>query len=631
LKLELSSRSLNLFVIGTAGHVDHGKSTLVKALTGIDPDRLAEEKLREMTIELGFAWLKLPGGLEVGVVDVPGHEHFIKNMLAGVSGMDLVLLIVAANESIKQQTREHLAILDLMEVPHLVAVITQSDLADADQITLVGMEIEDLLKTTRFAGAPVVSVSAVSGQGLQDLKVTIEKILNQTQAKRDIGKPRLPIDRVFTISGSGTVVTGTLVDGSLAIGQEVEIQPGDLKSRIRGLQTHNTQLNNIDPGSRVAVNLVGLSSSELKRGQVLTKPGWLVATSLIDAKLRLLDQPDRPLKHNTEVSLHGGSAEVMARVRVLEKEVVLPGETTYVQFILDEPLAIVNNDHYVIRSPMDTLGGGVVIEAHPQERHRRFKTETIENLKVRGEGKIEATLLAALKAKQPQERALLLAQSNLDPQLAQSTVDTLIENGSIVALGEGKNSLLFTYSAWKGVEENMTAIVRDYHRKYPLRLGIPKAEISSKVKLGSHFLEGLQKLIAAGLIVEENSLVGLQSHEIKLTKDQQNRMDAYLKQLNQNPYSPAPDIILEPDLLNLLIDRSLAVKTLAGVIFSAQAFNDMTSQIMAKIKHNGKITLAETRDMFQSSRKYVLAILEHMDDRKLTRRVGDDRVVGEKG
>ena len=620
-----------MFVIGTAGHVDHGKSTLVKALTGIDPDRLAEEKLREMTIELGFAWMKLPGGLEVGVVDVPGHEHFIKNMLAGVSGMDLVLLIVAANESIKQQTREHLAILDLMEVPNLVAVITQSDLADADQITLVGMEIDDLLKPTRFVGAPVVAVSAVSGQGLQDLKVTIEKILNQAQAKRDIGKPRLPIDRVFTISGSGTVVTGTLVDGLLAVGQEVEIQPGDLKSRIRGLQTHNTQLNKIDPGSRVAVNLVGLSSSELKRGQVLTKPGWLVATSLIDAKLRLLDQPDRPLKHNTEVSLHAGSAEVMARVRVLEKENVQPGETTYVQFVLDEPLAIVNNDHYVIRSPMDTLGGGVVIEAHPRERHRRFKTETIENLKVRGEGKIEATILAALKAKQPQERTLLLAQSNLDPQLAQSTVDTLIENGSIVTLGDGKNSLLFTDSAWKQVEENMTAMVRDYHRKYPLRLGIPKAEISSKVKLGSHFLEGLQRLIAAGLIVEENSLVRLQSHEIKLTKDQQNRMDAYLKQLNQNPYSPSPDVTLEPDLLNLLIDRGQAVKTMAGVIFSAQVFNNMTAQIMTKIKQNGKITLAETRDMFQSSRKYVLAILEHMDDKKLTRRVGDDRVAGEKG
>ena len=323
-----------MFVIGTAGHVDHGKSTLVRALTGIDPDRLAEEKAREMTIDLGFAWLKLPGGREVGVIDVPGHEHFIKNMLAGVSGMDLALLVVAANESIKQQTREHLAILDLMEVPQAIMVITQSDLADADQITLVGMEIEDLIRPTRFAGAPVVAVSSVTGQGLEDLKTTIDRVLNTAQPRRDIGKPRLPIDRVFTISGSGTVVTGTLVDGTLTLGQEVEILPPALKSRIRGLQTHKTQLNAVGPGNRVAVNLVGLSSSDLKRGQVLTRPGWLTSTSMLDARLRLLTQPDRPLRHNTEVSLHTGSAEVMARVRLLEKEEARPGEITWVQFIL---------------------------------------------------------------------------------------------------------------------------------------------------------------------------------------------------------------------------------------------------------------------------------------------------------
>jgi selenocysteine-specific elongation factor len=620
-----------LFVIGTAGHVDHGKSTLVKALTGIDPDRLVEEKLREMTIELGFAWLKLPGGMEVGVVDVPGHEHFIKNMLAGVSGMDLVMLVVAANESIKPQTREHLAILDLMEVPNLIAVITQADLADADQISLVGMEIEDLLKPTRFAGAPVVAVSAVSGQGLEELKKGIEKALTQTPPKRDIGKPRLSIDRVFTISGSGTVITGTLVNGSLSSGQEVEIQPGDLKSRIRALQTHKTQITSIGPGSRVAVNLTGISSNDLRRGQVLTKPGWLVATTLIDAKLRLLEQPGRPLKHDTEVSLHSGSGEVMARVRVLEKEDVKAGETTWVQFVLDEPLAAVNGDRYVIRSPMDTLGGGTIIEAHPKERHRRYKAETIENLKVRGEGQIEAVLLAALKAKQPQEWSLLLAQSNLNPETAQAAIEVLIESGSVVALGEGQNQLLFTDAAWKQIEENMTAAVRDYHRKYPLRLGIPRAEISSKVKLGAHFTDGLQRLVKAGLVVEENALVRLQGYAVKLTKDQQARLEAYLKQLNQNPYAPSPEISLEPDLLNLLIDRGEVVKTISGVVFASAAFNDMTAQVLARIKQNGKISLAEARDMFQSSRKYLLATLEHLDEKKITKRMGDDRVAGERG
>jgi selenocysteine-specific elongation factor len=620
-----------LFVIGTAGHVDHGKSTLVRALTGIDPDRLAEEKAREMTIDLGFAWLKLPGGREVGVIDVPGHEHFIKNMLAGVSGMDLALLVVAANESIKQQTREHLAILDLMEVPWAIVVITQSDLADADQITLVGLEIEDLVRPTRFAGAPVVAVSAVTGQGLDELKTTIDRVLDTAQPRRDIGKPRLPIDRVFTISGSGTVVTGTLADGTLTLGQEIEIAPTGLKSRIRGLQTHKAQLNTVSPGSRVAVNLVGLSPSDLRRGQVLTRSGWLTPTSMLDARLRLLTQPDRPLHHNTEVSLHTGSAEIMARVRLLEKEEARPGDTTWVQFILEEPLAAVNGDHYVIRSPMDTLGGGIIVEAHPRTRHRRFSRETLENLKTRGEGKTEEILLAALKAKQPQEQAGFLSQSNLEPDVARSAIETLIQQGKIVAAGEEKNRLLFTDSAWDQIRDSIVSMVRDYHRRFPLRLGIPRAEINSKVKLGAHFPEVLQKLLNAGVLVEESAFARLPDHDIKLTPTQQARVDAYLRQLSQNPYSPATDIMLETDLLTLLIDRNQVVKTATGIVFIAAAYNEMVSKILDRIKKNGKITLAEVRDMFQSSRKYAQPLLEYLDEKKLTKRVGDDRVLGEKG
>jgi selenocysteine-specific elongation factor len=620
-----------LFVIGTAGHVDHGKSTLVRALTGIDPDRLAEEKAREMTIDLGFAWLKLPSGREVGVIDVPGHEHFVKNMLAGVSGMDLALLIVAANESIKQQTREHLAILDLMEVPQAVMVITQADLADADQVALVGMEIEDLIEPTRFAGASVVAVSSVTGQGLNELKIVIDRVLDKAQPRRDIGKPRLPLDRVFTISGSGTVVTGTLIDGSLALGQEVEVVPSGLKSRVRGLQTHKAQLNTVGPGNRAAVNLVGISSADLKRGQVLTRPCWLTPTAMLDARLRLLVQPGRPLRHNTEVSFHTGSAEIMARVRLLEKEEAQPGDITWVQFILEESLAVVNGDHYVIRSPMDTLGGGIIVEAHPRTRHRRFNRETLENLKTRGEGKIEETLLAALKAKQPQELSAFLSQSNLAAEVAQSAIESLAQQGKIAVVGEQKSILVYTDSGWNQLKENILALVQDYHRKYPLRLGMPKAEISSKVKLGTHFPDVLQKLFQAGILVEESAFVRLPGYEIKLAPAQQAKLDSYLRQLSQNPYAPAPDITLEPDLLNLLLDKGQIVKTTSGVVFSAAAYNDMVTKIMGNIKKNGQITLAEVRDMFQSSRKYVQALLEYMDEKKLTKRVGDDRVFGEKG
>ncbi len=619
-----------MFVIGTAGHVDHGKSTLVHALTGIDPDRLAEEKAREMTIELGFAWFTLPGGLEVSVIDVPGHEHFIKNMLAGVSGMDLALLVVAANESIKPQTREHLAILDLMEVPQAIMVITQSDLVDKDQITLVGMEIEDLIRTTRFAGAPVVSVSAVTGQGLDELKLTIEKVLKNARPRRDIGKPRLPIDRVFTISGSGTVVTGTLVDGSFAVGQEAEILPPGLSSRIKSLQTHKSKLDAIGQGNRVAVNLSGLSIAEIKRGQVLTKPGWLTPTDLIDARLKLLAEPARPLQHNTEVSLHTGSAEVAARVRVLEKKEALPGETTWVQFILEDPLAVVNGDHYVIRSPNETLGGGIILDAHPQQRYRRFRPEIIANFKTRSAGKVEETLLTVLKSKSPQESDKLISESSLSEQLALSGIETLVQQGLAVKIGEGKNALLYTEPAWKQTVDSVLAMVRDYHRQFTIRPGIPKAEINNKIKLGKHFQDILQKLVADGLAIEESALVRLPAFQIKISPAQQAQIEAYLRQLNLNPYSPAADTPLDPDLLNLLVYRGDLVKTASGIVFSAAAFNEMVLKITNHLKKNGKITVAEARDLLGSSRKYVLALLEQMDEMKLTKRVGDERVAGTK-
>jgi selenocysteine-specific elongation factor len=618
-----------LFVIGTAGHVDHGKSTLVHALTGIDPDRLAQEKAREMTIELGFAWFTLPGGMEVSVIDVPGHEHFIKNMLAGVSGMDLALLVVAANESIKPQTREHLAILDLMEVPQAIMVITQCDLVDPDQVTLVGMEIEDLIRPTRFTGAPIVPVSAVTGQGLDELKAAIEKVLKTTRPRRDIGKPRLPIDRVFTISGSGTVVTGTLVDGSFAVGQEVAVLPPALNSRIKSLQAHKSKLEAIGPGNRVAVNLVGLSLAEIKRGQVLTTPGWLMPSDLIDARLQLLAEPARPLQHNTEVSLNTGSAEVSARVRVLEKKEALPGETTWVQFILDEPLAVVNGDHYVIRSPNETLGGGIILDTHPQQRHRRFRPEIIADLQARSEGKVEKTLLTILKSKSPLELDKLVAESGLNQESVLAGLESLQQQGTVVSAGEGKNVLLFTETAWQQMVENIPGMVRDYHRQFPVRPGIPKAEINNKIKLGKHFQDVLQKLISEGLILEESGCIHLPGFQIKILPAQQVQIDAYLKQLNLNPYSPAPDIPIHPDLLNLLIFRGDVIKTAAGVVFSATAFNEMVAIITTHVKKNGKITVAAARDLLGSSRKYVLALLEQMDEMKLTKRVGDERVGGE--
>jgi selenocysteine-specific elongation factor len=374
-----------MFVLGTAGHIDHGKSLLVKALTGIDPDRLREEKERGMTIELGFAWLKLPSGREVGVVDVPGHERFIRHMVAGVGGIDLALLVIAANEGVMPQTREHLAILDILGVRRGIVVITKKDLVDAEILSLVRLEVEELVKNTALSGSPALAVSALTGEGLPELISTIDDMLEHTEPRPDLGRPRLPIDRVFTMAGAGTVVTGTLIDGTLKTGQEVAIVPPGLKSRIRRLQTHKSKIEAASPGNRVAANLVGISTDQLKRGDVVTTTGWLAPAHLLTVKLDLIPYLPHTLRHAAAVSFHTLAAETMARVRLLETDELRPGGTTTAQIWLESPVAAIKGDRYIIRSPVETLGGGVIIETQAK-RLRRFRAEVIDNLKAREGG-----------------------------------------------------------------------------------------------------------------------------------------------------------------------------------------------------------------------------------------------------
>jgi selenocysteine-specific elongation factor len=346
--------------------------------------------------------LKLPSGQEVGIVDVPGHEHFIKNMLAGVGGIDLALLIVAANESVMPQTKEHLDILHLLGVDRGIVVITKKDLVDEELLTLVTMEIEELIGSTTLSGAPVVAVSAVTGEGLPELISAVDKLLETVPPRADTGRPRLLIDRVFTIAGSGTVVTGTLIDGSLQTGQEVEILPSGLKSRLRGLQTHKSRIDTATPGSRVAANLTGVAVSQLSRGDVLTKPGWLIPTTMLTAKLHILPTMKRPLRYNAAVSFHTGAGETMAKVRLLEKDELKPGENDWAQLILTHPVAVVKGDRFIIRSPQETLGGGEIIEPRTK-RYRRHRTDTIQSLETKEKGTEQEVLAATLEANQPQE------------------------------------------------------------------------------------------------------------------------------------------------------------------------------------------------------------------------------------
>ncbi len=615
-----------MFVIGTAGHIDHGKSVLVHALTGIDPDRLIEEKERGMTIDLGFAWLKLPGGREVGIVDVPGHERFVRNMLAGVGGIDLALLVIAANESVMPQTREHLAILDLLGITRGIVVITKKDLVDDEWLAVVRMEIEELLQPTTLSRAPIVAVSALTGEGLTDLLSAIDELLDDTAPRQDTGRARMPIDRVFTMAGSGTVVTGTLIDGSLTVGQEVEIVPADLKSRLRGLQMHKTRIDVAHPGSRVAANLVGVATSQLKRGDVLTSPGWLVPGTMLSARLHLIDYLRRPIKHNARLGFYTGAAEAMARVRLLEGNELKPGESGWVQLLLDRPLAVVKGDHFIIRSSTETLGGGKIVDSHAS-RLRRFRPAVIQSLEIKEEGTAEDIILALLETKQPLELSALSSQSDLPSTDVQPTLEALVQQGKVVEIGRGESSILFTGSGWDNLKKKATTILQDYHRKFPTRTGIPRVELGNKLELGTHSSAVLSRLIDEGALKEEGLLVCLPTHTVRLTQTQQATIDAFLKSLAQNPYAPPSDLTLESDLLNLLITQNKVVRVGDGVVFAASAYNEMVARLTAHLKTHGKTTLAEVRDMFRTSRKYAQFFLEYLDSKKITRRVGDERVL----
>jgi selenocysteine-specific elongation factor len=615
-----------MFVLGTAGHIDHGKSVLVHALTGIDPDRLREEKERGMTIELGFAWLKLPSGQEVGVIDVPGHERFVKNMLAGVGGIDLALLIVAANEGVMPQTREHLAILDLLGVQKGIVVITKKDLVDEDLLTLVRMDVEEQVNGTVMSAAPVLAVSALTGDGIPELITAIDELLSSTEPKKDLGRPRLPVDRIFTIAGSGTVVTGTLIDGELKVGQEVEVAPSGLKSRLRGLQTHKSKIEKAGPGSRVAANLVGINTSQLQRGDVVTSPGWLKPTKMVTVRLKLIEYLKRPLRHGATVSFHTGASETMAKVRLLEGDAVAPGNSTWAQVSLESPVAVVKGDRYIIRSPMETLGGGEIIDAHAK-RLKRLRADVIDNLRARDEGSAQEVIMALLEAKQPLELSALISQSNLSADEAGQALEALLENGQIMRIGEGKNSLLLTSSGWNRLIDKVSSILREYHNRFPARTGMPKIELGGRLKMGNYGLAALENLIDRKVIIEETGQLHLPSHTVKLTPGQQAKIDAFLKSLDDNPYSPPGDLIPEADLVNMLIEQRKIVKVADGIIFSSSAYGKMLSEVKSNIESNGKVTLGQVRDMFGTSRKYAQALLEYLDRQKVTRRVGDDRVI----
>jgi selenocysteine-specific elongation factor len=639
-------------VIGTAGHVDHGKSTLVQALTGTHPDRLKEEREREMTIDLGFAWLTLPNGEDVGIVDVPGHRDFIENMLAGVGGIDAALFVVAADEGVMPQTREHLSILDILQIQGGVVVLTKIDMIDdsdggrSDWLDLVEDDVRKVLHDTVLGEAPILRVSARTGEGIPELLKAVENCLSERPPRPDLRRPRLPIDRVFTIAGFGTVVTGTLTNGHLVVGDEILILPNDLKGRVRGLQTHKRKEEMAVAGSRTAVNISGINVDQIQRGDMLVHPGDYTTTRRLDIRFRLLPDVSAPLLHNTETKMFIGAAEVVARIRLLGTEALLPGEEGWLQVELNRPVVAVRGDRYILRrpSPGETLGGGFVVDPHPKRRHKRFAEDILQRLETLAKGTPEEVLLQTLLSLGAATLQEVIVQSNLDEATARKAALDLYSDGQMVDLERktqsdppetgantlSKDSLVSGKGYWEQLAMRMVQEVQAYHRTLPLRRGIPREELKSRLKLPARiFSVALKKLESQGDLVERGPLVSRPEHTIRFNPQQQRQVDGLLSRFAASPYAPPTvkecQIDVGDDVFAALIDLGRIVLIHPEVAFRKEDYEKMIAEVRQLLEKNGTVTAAQVRDHFNTSRRYILALLEHLDSRGITVREGDLR------
>lgn len=627
-------------IIGTAGHVDHGKSTLITALTGINPDRLKEEQERGMTIDLGFAWLTLPDGQVVGIVDVPGHERFLKNMLAGAGGVDVVLLVIAADEGIMPQTREHLDILRLLDVKAGVVALTKCELVDQEWLQLVTEEVRRFLQDTPLKEAPILPVSAVTRQGLDELRNALQEAVERVPA-REVNAPfRLPIDRVFTLTGAGTVVTGTLVSGRIRIGDAVEILPPGIGSRARQIQMHGRRVEEAVAGSRVAINLPGVEKTQIERGMVCVPPGMFRPTQAFDAQLTLLPDAVKGLTQRMRIRVYLGTAEVIGRVSLLDSERLEPGAQGFVQVRLEKPLVCARGDRFVIRtySPMFTVGGGTVLEPHAL-RHKRFDPAVIEHLQ-------------SLLTGTPAEKVLtILAQSSAgmeEVELARRAGGEVSDIQTLLRQLEEEHKVLrvddvwFEQGVWQELLERVKQTLHRYHRQNPLRAGMPREELRSTVAKGFSprlFEALLVRWQAQGAIALQGTVVRLADFSIRLNERQQRLAERVAQVIREGRATPPPVSLIAqqvgapPDavkaMIGVLQEMGVLVQVGEDLFFHREVVEELAELVRRTIREKGSLSVGEFRDLTGSSRKFAVPLLEYFDNIRLTRRVGDVRVLWE--
>lgn len=622
-------------VIGTAGHVDHGKSTLVRALTGIDPDRLREEKKRQMTIDLGFAWYESEEVGAIGIVDVPGHKDFIENMLAGVGGIDAVLLVIAADEGVMPQTKEHLSIINLLDVKTGIVVLTKVDMVDdVEWVDLVEADVREYLSGSALEFAPILRVSAVTGYGVAELRAAIDNLLAPLNPRLDKGKPRLAVDRVFSMTGFGTVVTGTLLDGTIHIEDEIEILPKRVTGRIRGLQSHKKRESMALPGSRTAINIAGVDIADVDRGAVVAAPGVYRPTRRIDAKLEILPDAVTGVKHNDQVKVFILTSESAGRVRLLQKQEIKPGEVGWVQIEFEKEVVVANGDRFILRrmSPAQTIGGGVVVEAHSASRYKLADSAVLESLERKIAPGAENQVLTAVVEKPFSTREEILANIDGGSSSAVEEIGRLVDANQLVELKPApeQSARYITTAEWQRLTSKMLDLVDRYHKQFPLRIGINGDELARKIRITNNELALCKETWKRDhQIIENAGILAFPSFEIIYSPNQARRLDQYYGMIEKDPYNP-PSVkeardMLTDELYQSLIDQGMFILLSSEVVIRKGEFEQMLEYVKAEIANLGSITLAQFRDHFYTSRRVSQAFLEYLDRKGVTVREGEGR------
>jgi len=632
-------------ILGTAGHIDHGKTSLIKAVTGINTDRLKEEQIRGITIELGFAHMELPGGERIGIVDVPGHEKFVKNMVAGATGIDMVAMIIAADEGVMPQTREHLEICALLGIRHGLVVLTKSDLVDEEWLELVTEDVSQFVKGTFLEGKALVPVSCVTGKGLPEFVKAVDELTAVIPPRSSAGIFRLPVDRVFTMKGFGTVITGTLISGRVQVGDTIMIYPSGITSKVRGIQVHNESVNEAGAGMRTAVNFQGLEKASVSRGQVLSMPDMLVPSYMLDVSLNFLHSNKKAVRNRTRVRFHAGTGEIPGILILPDREELLPGETAAVQLRLDSPVALVRDDRFVIRSysPVRTVGGGYVLNPAPP-KHKRFKPEVIEGLRTLSEGKPEEIISYHIDASDYRGLSFsdLRIMTSLPEKQLDQTLQGLLSKRTVIQ-ADKENRIYIHSRGFEKIKKETQEYLDAYHKANPLKPGMSREELRSKfpsemsTKL---FTLILNQLIKDKEIVLEEDTVRLAAYTVSLQADQadvrEKILDAYIKGGLTPPYFKELDKTLgidsaqAYDVLMLLTDEGKIIKVKEDLYFHADAVNNLKEKTVAFLTANEDMSAPQFKDIAGVSRKFLIPLLEYFDSKHLTIRVGDIRKLRKK-